>query len=465
MNENEVNAFAETFRHFMQAMTASAGGATDSELTKRIREHVGGGADELPVTTGDLAATERPNLQLALDDVLVDAELIGYRARHMRHVSFTLTDLLAGEAMSGPISLGPPEYAEVEVGDGRVIRCVTGGVYLARRDGNPIVLALTRREQMMGGSMIGVELMSPAEGAASALLSDLRAAMARLNVYRGRIVSFHGDPHNEGPSVQFHTLPEVQRDHVILPDGTLERLERHAMGVIDRAELLRAAGRHLKRGILLHGPPGTGKTLTIGYLLSAMGERTTILLTGRGLGFIEQAITMARALAPATVVFEDVDLIASERTMMYGDSGILFTLLNQMEGLADDEDLLFLLTSNRPDLLEPALASRPGRVDLALEVPLPDAEGRRRLCELYLGGAAEDVIERTEGLTGAFIRELARQAALTAALDGRGAHGPDDVRASLDELLADRSALTRRLLGEGGGEEPPPGPDVFSEGW
>ena len=53
----------------------------------------------------------------------------------------------------------------------------------------------------------------------------------------------------------------------------------------------------------------------------------------------------------------------------------LFELLNQMEGLAEDEDLLFVLTTNRPDLIEPALAARPGRVDLALEIPLP---GRRR---------------------------------------------------------------------------------------
>jgi ATP-dependent 26S proteasome regulatory subunit len=51
---------------------------------------------------------------------------------------------------------------------------------------------------------------------------------------------------------------------------------------------------------------------------------------------------------------------------------MLFELLNQMEGLAEDADLVFLLTSNRPDVVEPALAARPGRIDLALEIPLPD---------------------------------------------------------------------------------------------
>ena len=92
---------------------------------------------------------------------------------------------------------------------------------------------------------------------------------------------------------------------------------------------------------------------------------TTILLTGRGLGLIEQALGIGRDLAPATFVFEDIDLVAAERTMEFGSQGVLFELLNQMEGLAEDEDLLFVLTTNRPDLIEPALAARPGRVDLA----------------------------------------------------------------------------------------------------
>ncbi len=196
-----------------------------------------------------------------------------------------------------------------------------------------------------------------------------------------------------------------------------------------------------------------------------MPGRTTILLTGRGLGLIEQALAIARDLEPATVVFEDVDLVAGERTLEIGSNGVLFELLNQMEGLADDADLLFLLTSNRPDLLEPALAARPGRVDLALEVPLPDAAARARLIALYAGDivldaeAEREAIARTESVSGAFVKELMRQAALRAALDGRSPVA-GDVLATLDELLADRSALTRRLLGqagEDGGAPPFPG--------
>ena len=164
------------------------------------------------------------------------------------------------------------------------------------------------------------------------------------------------------------------------------------------------------------------------YLLRAMPGRTTILLTGRGLGLIEQALAIGRELAPATFVFEDVDLVAAERTMAFDSEGVLFELLNQMEGLAEDEDLLFLLTTNRPDLIEPALAARPGRIDLALEIPLPDDDGRRRLIALYGEGididhaTQGDLIERSEGVSGAFIKELARQAWLRAGLDAAATH-------------------------------------------
>ena len=122
---------------------------------------------------------------------------------------------------------------------------------------------------------------------------------------------------------------------------------------------------------------------------------------------------------------------------------ILFELLNAMDGLAEDQDVLFVLTTNRADLLEPALASRPGRVDQAVELPLPDADGRRRLVELYgegLGLTLRDdapLIEELDGTSPAFIRELLRRAALVAAdetADGPLRVGERHLHAALDEL-------------------------------
>ena len=451
-------AFGAAFEEFMEAMMLAAT-RPKNELAVRLNDHLGVHAGELPATTADFHPTDHPNLQLALDAVLAGAELLGFTSRHGDYVPVGLNELISGQGMAGPIAIGPVRYSDVEIGDGRVVRCVSAGVYLARRDGAPIALVLSRGDRPFGDSALRLEGCSPADGAISALLRDLRAAMREHNVFRSKIISLHQTEHGEA-RVIYHALPQVARGSVILPAGTLERLERQALGVAEQADRLRAGGRHLKRGVLLHGPPGTGKTLSVNYLIGAMPGRTTILLTGRGLGLIEEALAIARELVPATVVFEDVDLVAAERTFVGAGHGVLFELLNQMEGLQEDADLLFLLTTNRPDLVEPALAARPGRVDLALEVPLPDADLRRRLVRLYAGDAAldadtvDDLVARSDGVTGAFIRELMRQAALRAALAGAAQPSAADVSATLDDLLDERSALTRRLLGEPGAEPP-----------
>jgi ATP-dependent 26S proteasome regulatory subunit len=95
-------------------------------------------------------------------------------------------------------------------------------------------------------------------------------------------------------------------------------------------------------------------------------------------------MNLARLLQPAMVVIEDVDLIARDREDMGGpcEESLLNKLLNEMDGLKEDADILFILTTNRPEQLEGALAGRPGRIDQAIEVPLPDDVGREKLIRL-----------------------------------------------------------------------------------
>jgi hypothetical protein len=456
----DLGAFGAAFEEFMRAMSYAAE-HKESEVTVRLREHLGAEPKELPTTGMELPLTEHANLQLAVDAVLGGAEIVGFATRDLGFGSIGLAEIVAGQAMTGPISFGPVQYTDVEVGDGRVIQCIASALLLTAHEGEAVALVLSRGgDHPMAPASLKLEGISPRPGVISDLLRELRAAMREHNVFRGRIISLHRDgPHQETVSVQFHSVPSVEREGVILPDGTLERLERHTVGMTRVAGRLRSAGQHLKRGVLLHGPPGTGKTLSVMYLLHAMAGRTTILLTGRGLGLIEQALAIGRELAPATFVFEDIDLVAAERTMPFdGGGGLLFELLNQMEGLAEDEDLLFLLTTNRPDVLEPALAARPGRIDLALEIPLPDDDGRRRLLALYGRGIAIDqatqdsLIERSAGVSGAFIKELTRQAWLRGTLEDRNAPTGKNLLDVLDELLEERSTLTRRLLGQPGDE-------------
>jgi ATP-dependent 26S proteasome regulatory subunit len=215
---------------------------------------------------------------------------------------------------------------------------------------------------------------------------------------------------------------------------------------------LLAAGQHLKRGLLLHGPPGTGKTHTVRYLVGALPEVTVVLLAGPSIRFVTEAAQLARALQPALVVLEDCDLVAEDRDFAAGPQPLLFEVLEALDGLSDDADVAFLLTTNRVDVLERALAQRPGRVDLAVEVPLPDEAARRQLITLYARdlpfgpGALDRAAHRAQGTTASFAKELVRRAVLIAAEAGRHT-GDADLEHALDELLSEAQAITRSLLG------------------
>jgi ATP-dependent 26S proteasome regulatory subunit len=204
------------------------------------------------------------------------------------------------------------------------------------------------------------------------------------------------------------------------------------------------------------------KTHTVRYLLSQLPGLSVIVISGRALSRIREACSVARTLQPAIVVVEDVDLIAEQREAYPGEQPLLFQLLNEMDGLGSVADVTFLLTTNRADLLEPALAARPGRVDLAAELPLPDPAARRRLIRLYQGNLVldlageESIIEQTEGVTAAFLKELLRKAAVRSCEEDEAGEGPIRVTdahmaAALDQLLDSCNQLTRVLLG---GEQP-----------
>src|SRR5690606_36974195 len=166
---------------------------------------------------------------------------------------------------------------------------------------------------------------------------------------------------------------------------------------------------------------------------------------------------------------EGVDLVDDERGMHGGPQPLLFAVLDALDGLDGDSDVAFILTTNRVDLLEPALAARPGRVDLAVEIPLPDQDARRRMFALYAAGlpltdaAVHDAADRSEGVTGSFAKELMRRAVLRAARDDREVTDAD-LAAALDDLLSAGAQLTRSLLGVGGDEQGLPPSDGVAGG-
>src|SRR6202011_5947544 len=204
--------------------------------------------------------------------------------------------------------------------------------------------------------------------------SELESAVNAARSYRG--IDADGDYRGRSRGIMVHKLPQVQREDVILPEATLKLLDRNVLSFVGTRPQLRRLGQSTRKGILLYGPPGTGKTHTIRYLASNLPGHTTLIITAAQVTLLAPYMNLARLLQPAMVVIEDVDLIARDRNQMGPcEESLLNALLNEMDGLKEDADILFILTTNRPEDLEGALASRPGRIDQAIEVPVPDEAG------------------------------------------------------------------------------------------
>jgi ATPase family associated with various cellular activities (AAA) len=350
----------------------------------------------------------------------------------------------------------------VPIGPDDSLACAQLALYLGTWQDIPLaVLVMAGDERSHFESRLTLEVLAPDQHVARELLDDLHLRRRALNVYRGQTLSFSFTPHGRF-RLDFQRMTPVGRTQVILPDADLVAIEDHTIGISANAQALRASGRHIKRGLLLYGPPGTGKTWSVMYLRSRMTERTTVVINGGpGIDALGQAVALARSLQPSMVVVEDVDLIAHERTMPgQATNPLLFQLLNEMDGLGEDADVIFVLTTNRVELLEPALAMRPGRIDQAVEIGLPDDDCRARLFQLYLRDLPAldsdinlaPLIAATDGVSAAFIKELTRRAVLLAAVEsGDPATAPTISARHLTQALAALDGTTapirRSLLG------------------
>jgi hypothetical protein len=466
-SETEARAFAASFQGFLEWVHSEhLQDRQRNEVVALVQDFLGAQGGAHSVVSRNLAAFEHVNLQTALDawshepgrSVAVHGISIP-----PHHGTVTLQQLVAGEGVP-PLRLSAPPLIDLPNGPGSTLACINLAALLVTDPRGEYVVMVVGPVEHEHGLM--VEIAGLPVDAAQAVHAELDALRHRLNVYRGHVLDIGLGPMGN-VVLTFAEVPTTEREHVVLPEVVLGRVERHALEVSTHREALMAAGQHLKRGLLLFGPPGTGKTHTTRYLIGRMDGYTRMMLTGRALHVIGATADLARDLQPAVIVLEDVDLVAEDRSHGPGSSPVLFELLDAMDGAAPDADLLFVLTTNRADLLEPALAARPGRVDVAVEIDLPDAEARRRLFALYArdvptslsDAELDDVVERTEGVTASFLKELLRRSVLESLVE----HTPLEtvtaahVSRALDDLLDSSQQVTRSLLGVGNDPEDLPG--------
>jgi cell division protease FtsH len=250
----------------------------------------------------------------------------------------------------------------------------------------------------------------------------------------------------------------MQKANVTLQDwaGSPEIFEEceEVVSYLRNSTQYEMAGAQVPKGILLEGPPGTGKTLIAKAIasecdanfISVASSEFVELFVGLGAQKVRSLFSEARQNTPCIVFIDEIDSIGKQRGTginMGNDEReqTLNQLLAEMDGFNNNEGVLIIAATNRKDVLDSALL-RPGRFDRIINVPLPDKESRKKIFQVHsknkqLNPAIEYdfLAELSAGFSGAQIKNLINEAAISAAREGRIIIEQMDLESSLEKIV------------------------------
>ncbi|WVQ72083.1 hypothetical protein IAR50_001628 [Cryptococcus sp. DSM 104548] len=226
----------------------------------------------------------------------------------------------------------------------------------------------------------------------------------------------------------FIETPSVKWDDIGGQGEVKQKLKECIEWPLTHRETFVRLGVEAPRGVLLYGPPGCSKTMTAKALATESGINFIAVkgpeLLNKYVGESERAVReifrKARAAAPSIIFFDEIDALGSARGEDTNHSGVLTSLLNEMDGVEELSGVTVVAATNRPDVLDSALM-RPGRLDRILYVGAPDRETREDIFRIRLGKMAVEpgvdvgnLAMLTEGCSGAEVVSICQDAALSA---------------------------------------------------
>ena len=259
--------------------------------------------------------------------------------------------------------------------------------------------------------------------------------------------------------------PTIGWDDIGGLDAPRDRLKEGVELPLKHPEAFRRLGIRPAKGFLLYGPPGTGKTLLA--KAAARESQANFIATkssdllSKWYGESEQQIarlfSRARQVAPTIIFIDELDSLVPARGGGLGEpqvtERVVNTILAEMDGLEELQNVVVIGATNRPTLIDPALL-RPGRFDELIYVGTPDTAGRRRILAIHTRRMPladdvdlEKIAQRTDRFTGADLEDLVRRAGLTALRSGldTGKVTMADFEAALAET---RASVTPEMLEE-----------------
>ena len=446
------------------ACVACAGWAIFSSwfwgLSRQVRKFMGKPADALTFVSKEVGNSREADYIRAL-------ESLATQQKDSRRFGVSEYGKLSTVKENG-ISLEKINWDSVEAEDGRLTNLPQNAVYclnydhrkfIARLCRDPLVHDFEHETAVSTGKGKKLELCATSLEDANEITQWLREQSANSSIFRGQMLLVASPQDGStGQTIRITKRPDQTRERIILPEKVVQTVERLVDSRREHADRLARLGHSANLGLLLHGAPGTGKTMMIRYLISRCTEHTAIVPSDMAVETLRESFRLAQYLQPALIVLEDVDLLAQDRQTSRGVDG-LQELMNQLDGISIGSDAIVLMSTNRPEVLESALASRPGRVSQAIEFEVPDASDRQKLLRLFLEGAKTEFdfahwSERTKGASPAFIEELCKRAIIFS-LDRLAANSTDDsvvitdedFDSAIHELVVMGGTLTSKSLG------------------